>query len=43
MWTDCWYPDKPDLICSKEIFLNRSTSSFALLTSPFHSLWLMVG
>ena len=28
-----------DWIHPKELFLNRSTSSFALLTFPFHSLW----
>ena len=27
----------------KELFLSRSTSSFALLSSPFHHLWWVVG
>jgi hypothetical protein len=35
---NCWFPDNIDWICSKELFLNRSTFSFALLTFPFHSL-----
>jgi hypothetical protein len=33
---DCCYPDKTDWICSKELFLNRPTSFFALLTFTFH-------
>jgi hypothetical protein len=32
-----------DWIFSKELFLNRSPSSFALLTFPFHYLWWVVG
>ena len=40
---NCWYPDNADWIHHKELFLNRSTSSFALLTLAFHSLWWLVG
>lgn len=36
-----WYPNNRDWNCPKELFLNRCTSSFALLT--FLSLWWVVG
>jgi hypothetical protein len=39
----CWHPDNTNWNCSKELFLNRFTSSFALLTFPFHYLWWVVG
>jgi hypothetical protein len=39
---NCWYPDNTDWNCSKELFLNRSTSPFALSTFPFHYLWWVV-
>jgi hypothetical protein len=40
---NCCYPDNEDWNNSKELFLNRFTSSFALLTFPFHNLWWVVG
>ena len=39
----CWYPDIEDWNHPKELFLNGSTSSFALLTFPFYYLWWVVG
>jgi hypothetical protein len=40
---NCGYPDNADWICCyAELFLNRHTSVFALLTFPFHYLWCMV-
>jgi hypothetical protein len=39
---NCWHPDNADKICSKELFLNRSTPSFALLSFPFYCLWWVV-
>jgi len=35
---NCWFPEKADGICSKEQFLNSSTSS-CILTFLFHSPW----
>lgn len=40
---NCWYPDSIDWVHSKEPFLNRPISSFALLTSPLLYFWWMVG
>jgi hypothetical protein len=40
---NCYCFGKEDWDCSKELFLNRSISSFALLTFPFHSLWWVMG
>lgn len=40
---NCWLLDNIDWIHPKELFLNRSTFSFALLTFPFHYLWWVVG
>jgi hypothetical protein len=39
----CWYPDTADWIHPKELFLQKSTSSFALLAFPFHYLWWVMG
>jgi hypothetical protein len=39
----CWYPDSEDCNHPKELLLNRPTSSFALLTFPFHYFWCVVG
>jgi hypothetical protein len=36
---NCWCPDSVDWNHPKELFPNRSTSFFALLTFPFHYLW----
>lgn len=39
---NCWYPDNTHWILSKELFLNKSTSSIALLIFPFQYLrWVM--
>lgn len=40
---NCWYPDIEGRIRTKELLLNRSTPSFALLTFLFHYLWWAVG
>ena len=40
---NCWYPDNTDCICLKQLFLNRSTSSFVLLTIFFPPLPLVDG
>lgn len=40
---NCWYPDNADCTHSNALFLNRPTSSFALLTFPFYYLWGVVG
>ena len=39
---NCWYPDNEDWDHPPKLFLNRSTSAFAILTSPFHCLWWRV-
>jgi hypothetical protein len=39
---NCSHPDKADWFGQKELFLNRSTPTFAPLSFPFHYLWYVV-
>jgi hypothetical protein len=42
-WTKLLISWQCRLNCSKEVFLNRSTSCFTLLTFPFHYYWVVGG
>jgi hypothetical protein len=40
---NCWYSESADWTCTKALFLNRSISTFTLLTFPLHYLRWVVG